>query len=562
MRHATSTCILRAIAAGLVSIVAFGGCAQAPTPPAQEEAILFDGMGPHRMPVTTSSREAQAFFDQGLTWAYAFNHDEAIRSFQAAADLDPGCAMAWWGIALCHGPHINNPVVPPERRAAAWEALEKARSVAAGATPVERALIRALGARYTEDVEADRAPFDRAYADAMVAVRKLHPNDSDVAALTAEALMDLQPWDLWTKDGQPKGRAEEIVATIEDALRLDPDHPLAIHLYIHAVEASPHPERAVEPANRLRTLVPAAGHLVHMPAHIDVRVGRWDLASAANVSAVAADAAYRARRPNQGFYRVYMAHNHHFLAYASMMEGRYEVALAAAREMMSSIPPEFIKDQGPLVDPVAAIELQVLTRFGKWDELLATAQPASSLPITRAMWRFARGSALAAKGDVAGAEKELQELRAATGRVPEGAMMSINPAADVLAIADLVLDGEIAFRKGEIDRAVSLLRQGATREDALTYMEPPEWIQPVRHALGAVLVVSGRGSEAVDVYREDLQHWPENGWSLLGLESALRAAGHEAEAELVLARFRRAWARADTAIDVSCLCARRALAGD
>jgi tetratricopeptide (TPR) repeat protein len=518
----------------------------------EPSARLFSGMGPHTRAVTTTSSRAQEYFDQGLTWMYAFNHDEAIRSFTEAGRLDPACAMAWWGVALCHGPHINNPVVPDERRAAAWEAVQRALSLQEGASPAEQALIHALAARYSADVKADRAPLDKAYAEAMVAVQRAHPNDADIAVLTAEALMDLQPWDLWTPEGAPKGRTREIVGLLEQAIARDGDHPGALHLYIHAVEASKQPERAVGAADRLRNLVPAAGHLVHMPAHIDVRVGRWDQASDANVRAAKADAAYRRIVPKHGFYHVYMAHNHHFLAWSAMMEGRSAVALRAARDMIAGVPAEFFETSAALIDPYMAIEDQVLMRFGLWDEVLALPEPRAGLPITAAHRKFARGCALAAKGDVAGAEREQAAFRAAKAAVPADAMMAINKAQDVLTIADFVLAGEIAFRRGNIRAAEGALRNAAMREDRLLYMEPPEWVQPARHSLGAMLLSAGRPAEAERVYREDLARWPENAWALFGLSRALEAQGKPTGE--VDARFKAAWKRADIDIHASCLC--------
>ncbi|MGD9689661.1 MAG: tetratricopeptide repeat protein [Phycisphaerales bacterium] len=546
---------LRALVVVCVGTLGLMGCQSPPRSAAEQRpAKLVEGLGNHSRPVTTKSREAQRYFDQGLTWAYAFNHDEAIRCFTEAARLDPSCAMAWWGVALCHGPHINNPMMPPARSIAAWEAVQKARALEGGATPVERALIRAVAKRYDSNPQADRGPLDAAYADAMVALHKAHPDDADIAMLAAESLMDLQPWDLWTRGGEPKGRAMEIVSLIEAALRLNPRHPGALHLHIHAVEASNDPGRAVASADRLRTLVPAAGHLVHMPAHIDVRTGRWDQACAANERAIRADDAHRRATPAAGFYRVYMAHNHHFLAYAAMMDGRYKVALQAAREMIANIPPEFIRDSAAMVDPYTAIEYQVLLRFGKWKELLAAPAPDNRLPVTGVMWRFARASAYAATGEVAAARSEQSAFQSAVKALPEGTMMAINPAKDVIAIAELVLEGEIAFRERKADDAVRVLREAAELEDQLKYMEPPEWIQPARHSLAAILLSAGRAGEAEAVYREDLKRWPENGWALFGLSEALRAQGRTADADAAAARFERAWVRADTRIHASCLC--------
>ncbi|HMQ14598.1 MAG TPA: hypothetical protein PKC49_01375 [Phycisphaerae bacterium] len=519
---------------------------------------LFDGMGQHTRTVTTDSARAQQYFNQGLVWAYAFNHDEAIRSFAEAARLDPKCAMAWWGVALCNGPHINNAVVPEERGRAAWEALQNAQALRRYANPTEQALIDALAHRYADPPPSDRGALDQAYADAMREVWLAHRNDSDIGTLYAEALMDLQPWDLWTAEGEPKGIAPEAVAVLEHVLALDPHHPGAAHLYIHAVEASPHPERALAAADVLRTAVPIAGHLVHMPAHIDVRVGKWQSAADQNVAAIAADRRYRQIVPKHGFYHLYMAHNHHFLAWASMMEGRYEAALKAAREMVAGVPPEFIESDGQVVDTVAGIGFEVLMRFGRWDDVLAEPEPPPALPITRALWRFARGVAYAAKGQLEDALAERRRFQEAVALVPEGAMMATNPATDVLAIADHMLAGEILYRRGRIDEAAFELRKAVAIEDRLRYMEPPDWIQPVRHTLGAVLTAGGRYGQAEAVYREDLKRWPDNGWSLYGLAQCLKARGADEEAAAVEARFARAWSRSDTKISSSCLCVSRA----
>jgi len=519
-------------------------------------AQLFEGLGTHHRPVTTSSPLAQRYFDQGLIWSYAFNHDEAIRSFGEAARLDPGCAMAFWGIALCNGPHINNPTVPPERSRAAWEALNQARALKAGAGEVEQALIEALSARYADPPPADRRRLDEAYAAAMERVHRRFPDDADVAVLFAEALMDLQPWDLWTPAGQPKGATPHILSVLEKALVLSPSHPGACHLYIHAVEAGPHPEKADAAADVLRTAVPLAGHLVHMPAHIDVQRGRWALAADQNRAAIQADRRYRALSPRHGFYHVYMAHNHHFLAFAAMMEGDRGSALQAARDMIAGVPDDFLRQQPALIDPYMMIELDVLKRFGRWDDILARPRPPTNLPITTAFWHYARGIALAAKGRVPEARREQQTFRAAAAKVPADAVMAINPAHRVLAVAEQVLAGEIALAERRFDEAIASLRQAVRLEDDLLYMEPPEWIQPARHTLGAVLIAAGRHAEAETVYREDLQRWPENGWSLQGLARCLRARHADAEASRVEARFRKAWSRADTSIATSCLCVR------
>lgn len=555
MNRAQRTLLVRSLwIASLAGLLAAGCTTPGRTNGDEPRARLFDGMGRHTRTITTESRAAQKYFNQGLTWAYAFNHDEAIRSFTKAAELDPGCAMAWWGVALCNGPHINNPMMPPERSAAAWDALQQAQARKDRANVLERALIDALAARYANPAPADRAALDQAYAAAMEKVWQKFRTDNDVAVLYVESLMDLQPWDLWTKDGQPKGRTTEIVAVLEEVRSRDPNHPGANHLYIHAVEAGPHPEKGNDAADRLRDAVPAAGHLVHMPSHIDVQVGRWALAADQNAKAAKTDAKYRKLVPRQDFYRVYMAHNDHFRAFASMMEGRYKVARKCAQQMIAAVPVDYAQRNAALVDPLMSIELDVLMRFGKWEEILQQPAPPAYLPITTCMWHFTRGVALAATGRVAEAERELSEFRAATKKVPDGALWSINPAANVLAIAELVLEGEIEYRRGDIDKAVAYLRAAVAKEDELRYMEPPDWVQPVRHTLGAVLTSAGRYSDAESVYREDLQNWPENGWSLYGLSVCMKARGATAEAQEVERRFRKTWARADTKIDTSCLC--------
>lgn len=540
--------------------LALAGCAAQDRPPVATgpaHARLFEGTGSHARPVTTASAEAQRYFNQGLVFAYSFNHDEAIRSFTRAAELDPNLAIAWWGVALCNGPHINNPSLPPDRAAAAWEALQKAQAVREHASEIEQALIDAVAQRYADPPPADRRALDEAYAAAMGALWQSHPDDTDVGALYAEALMDLQPWNLWTKSGEPVGRANEIVAVLESVLEKDPRHPGACHLYIHAVEASPHPDRALAAADVLRTAVPIAGHMVHMPSHIDVRVGKWSLAADQNSAAIAADRRYRQIVPRHGFYHLYMAHNHHFLAWASMMEGRSEAALKAAREMSAGIPQEFIESSGPIVDAVAGITFEVLMRFGRWDDILNEPEPAEQLPITRALWRFARGVALAAKGNVQAAQAEQLAFREARQNVPEGAMMAINPARHVLDIAEHMLSGEILYRQGRIDEAAFELRRAVKLEDDLIYMEPPDWIQPTRHTLGAVLMAAGRHAQAEQVYRDDLARWPENGWALFGLSECLKARGAAAEATEFQKRFERAWSRADTRIRATCLCVAR-----
>jgi tetratricopeptide (TPR) repeat protein len=521
--------------------------------PATAEVPVFEGLGSHGRKVTTSSAEAQKYFNQGLCFLFAFNHDEAIRSFRRAATSDPQCAMAWWGIAIANGPHINNPIVSKESARAAWDALTKARA-AAGAGPIEKELIAALGKRYADPQPDDRKPLDEAYAAAMRDVWKAHPDDADVGALFAESLMDLRPWDLWTADEKAQPGTDEVVATLEAVLAKTPNHPLALHLYIHAVEASSKPERAVAPADRLRNLQPGLGHLVHMPSHIDVRTGRWAQAIEANAKAIEADRKYRAKSPRQGFYNVYMAHNHHMLAYAAIMRGQSQKAIAAINEMAQGIPPEFVKENAPLADGFTALPLEILVRFGRWDEVLAAPEPPDYLPIARTLRRCARSIAYAAKKDVTNARAERDEFLKARAVVPAEAKSGLNKAEDLLAVAEHLLAGEILYREGKVAEGIAELREAVRREDLLHYSEPPDWIHPVRHALGATLLAEGRAAEAEKVYRDDLKKLPDNGWSLFGLARSLRLQNKEDEAKQVEARFQKAWTDADIKISSSCFC--------
>jgi tetratricopeptide (TPR) repeat protein len=525
------------------------GCAGVPNPPAARPAL-----GDHSFRITTTSAQAQAAFDRGLTLAYGFSHEAAIEEFRKAAEIDPGCAMAYWGIALVNGPHINFPLVPPDKAKSAWEALTRARALAPRAGAVEQELIAALAKRYAENQPEDRRPLDEAYAAAMRDVWKAHPKDADVATLFAESMMDLRPWDLFTKDGAPQPGTEEILATLEAALSLDPLHPGANHLYIHAVEASPHPEKGIAAADRLRDLVPGISHLVHMPSHIDARVGQWAQATQANVRAMSADAAYRAAHPRPGFHGMYMAHNDHFYAFAAMMQGQSAEALKAAQAMVHTIPEDFLRDYAGVADGHMPFVSEVLMRFGRWDDVLAEEAPPKNMPIANALWRFTRAVSLTALGRTGEADAEREEFGRAVAAVPAAATFGNNPAALLLDIATRTLDGERAAKKNDFGTAVRLLREAATLEDGLRYDEPPDWIQPVRHTLGAVLLRAGRPADAEAVYREDLVRYPENGWSLWGLERALRLQKKDAEADAMKKRFDAIWSRADVTIGSSCLC--------
>jgi tetratricopeptide (TPR) repeat protein len=515
---------------------------------------LYDGLGNFGRKVSTRSPEAQRYFDQGLCFLYAFNHDEAIRSFEQAAKFDADCAMAWWGVAIANGPHINNPLMPPARVTTAWTALNKALERAANGTAAEQALITALARRYADPQPEDRKPLDEAYAAAMREVYQKFPADADVGALFAESLMDLRPWDLWTADGQPQPGTDEIVTVLETVLAKSPNHPLGLHLYIHAVEASPHPEKANAAADRLRDLQPGLGHLVHMPSHIDVRQGRWQASIVANEKAITADKRYREQSPEQGFYHVYMAHNHHMLAYSAMMCGQSKLAIASITEMARGIPRKWLEENAAVADGFTAMPLEVFVRFGMWEEVLDAPEPPEYLPIARALRHVARGIAHAANGQIEDAKREQINFAAARKAVPEGAGFGNNTAQNLLAIANHLLAGEILYRQGQVDPAIAELRKAIAVEDTLRYSEPPDWIHPVRHALGATLLKEKRFAAAEQVYREDLARQPNNGWSLYGLAQSLHSQNKHAEAAAIDARFAEVWKDADIKITSSCFC--------
>ena len=516
---------------------------------------LFEGLGKHSRKITTDSPQAQSYFDQGLAFLYAFNHDEAIRSFQEAARLDPECPMAHWAISLACGPHINNPVVPTPRAELAWAEFKLAEKYASEGTPTERALIKALGHRYANPQPEDRIPLDQAYADAMRKVWEAFPTDADVGALFAESLMDLRPWDLWTADFKPQPGTEEIIAVHESVLKLNPDHPLANHLYIHTVEAGPNPELADEAANRLRNLQPGMGHNVHMPSHIDVLRGRWHQAIEANEKAIRADLAYREtaqKRPD--FFRLYMAHNRHMLAYAAMMTGQSELALTHIKAMVAEMPAAWLKENAFFADAFAAMPYEVLVRFGRWDEILESPNPKDHLPFSIAFHHAARGIAFAAKDEPESARAEQQAFLKARKAVPEEWIIGNNTCEDVLQVVTHMLEGEIAYREGKVEAGLAELRKAVELEDQLRYDEPPGWIIPVRHALGATLMQERRFAEAEEVYREDLKRRPENGWALFGMAESLKYQGNTEAAKPFTERHEKVWAKADLRIKASCLC--------
>ena len=535
------------------------------TKPAEQEAVrgpaLYNGFSGYARSITTDSREAQRWFDQGIQLLYGFNHDEAIRSFEKAADIDPDCAMAWWGSAYARGLHINNPQMGEEQSRLAYEAAQKAIKVLDDESPVERALVKAVAQRYEMPVPGDRRHLDERYAKAMEQAWHAFPEDPDVGALFAESLMNLQPWDLWTQEGVPKGRTMEIVAVLEKTMAIAPQHPGANHFYIHAIEASPWPERGTEAAERLVALVPGSGHLVHMPSHIFIRTGRYADAADANTRAIAADESYFALAPEPDFYSLYFMHNVHFLAYAAMMEGRYQAAIDAARKIEELIPPAFLKNYVTMADGFMPTALHVMIRFGKWEEILQEPEPEDWRLLSRAERHFARSVALSNLGRLSEARRELELLDEAAQNLTDEWFMGNNPARDVVAIAREMAEGELAFHENKADQAFAHLREAVAMEENLKYDEPPGWMQPVRHALGALLLADGRAAEAEAVYRADLVRHPNNGWSLLGLKQALEAQKKLEEIEKIMPQLEKAWARADVKPAASCYCHPDARAG-
>jgi tetratricopeptide (TPR) repeat protein len=517
---------------------------------------LLDTLGNHTYRVTTKSPQAQRYFDQGLRFLFGFNHGAAIRSFQEATRLDPECAMAHWGIAYASGPHINFPVVPPPAAELAWAELALARQHAAKATPVEQALIEALGHRYANPQPDDRAPLDLAYANAMREVWKKFPKDADVGTFFAEAMMNLRPWDQWTPAGEPQPGTEEILATLDAVLKLNINHPLANHLTIHAVEASHHPERALPAADRLLNLQPGLAHNVHMPSHIYIRTGDWHKAVESNRLAVEADAAYRKIvGPAKGFLPVYVAHNDHMLAYAAMMTGQGDLAVKHTRDLVAKLPPEFMAEFGIVAEAWLAMPLEVLVRFGRWDDVLAEPMFAPEQRFVYAFQLAARGIAFAAKGDVAAARRsQAAYLEAAKLVSPDQIAAGNNTCQAVLAIVTPMLEAEILMREDKVDESIAQFRAAIALEDQLRYDEPPGWMIPVRHPLGALLMSKGRYAEAEAVYREDLARLPNNGWSLFGLSEALMQQGKMKEVAALRSQFKEIWRKADVTITSSCLC--------
>jgi len=541
-----------AVAVVTVGVVALTGC-QKEAPPSNG-GLIYEGFGNYERKISTESESAQEWFNQGMQLMYGFNHDEAIRSFEQAAAADPSSPMPWWGIAYCNGMNINDPEMTEERSRVAWEASQEAIARIDAASPVEAALIGAVSERYAWPAPEDRGELEQRYADAMEAVYEEFPDDPDVAALFAEALMDLQPWDYWAAAGEPKGRTEEFVGIIERALETHPLHPGANHFFIHAIEASSEPDRAIEAADRLTEIVPGSGHLVHMPSHIYIRVGRYADAAQSNIEAIEVDRAYLAKAPTPGMYAAYYGHNLHFLAFASMMSGNFEQAIQAARDLEAEMPESAVREFAGLIEGIMPATFHVLIRFGKWEQILEEPEYPEWRLVSRAVRRYARSIANSALGRTEEARVELEAFEEAMAEVPEEWWIFNNRVDQVLPIARAMINGELLFREGRREEAYAILREGVAAEDALVYDEPPGWMLPVRHALGALLMADERYAEAEAVYREDLRRNRDNGWSLTGLKLALQEQERGTEAEELTMRLARAFNDADTRPSSSCYC--------
>ncbi|MEO1775794.1 MAG: tetratricopeptide repeat protein [Pseudomonadota bacterium] len=549
----------------------------------------FD-VGPFTRPVTTAVPEAQTWFDRGINWLYGFGHEEAIACFQKAAEADPGCAMAYWGISYAAGPNYNLPwhLYDPAGKAAAlgaaYDAMKAAEGAMAGATPVEQALIGALGARYPQrEPVDDMRPWDKAYTTAMRSVFEAYGGDREVRTVFVEAMMNETPWKMWdlaTAQPNPKAKTEEAMAVLEEAFAEDPaawDHPGLLHLHVHLMEMSPFPERALRTGDRLRVIAPELGHLVHMPTHIDVLCGHYRDVLYWNQKAIEADRKFLAERGALNVYALYRTHNHHFAIYGAMFLGQYTPALAAAQELIDTTPEEVLRIESPpmadFTEAYLAMKQHVLVRFGKWREIIAQEEPADKdlYCSTVSMMRYAKGVAYSALGMVAEAEAARDAFMEAKSAQKETRLVHNNTVVDLLEIASAMLDGELEYRKGNYDEAFAHLRRAVSLDDALPYDEPWGWMQPARHALGALLLEQGEVAEAEAVYRADLgldgtlsracQH-PDNLWSLHGLHACLVRQGRTAEALPIKQRLDLAAARAEIPIKASCFCSQQAMAAE
>jgi len=514
------------------------------------QARLIPGAGNAHHAVTTTNPEAQKFFDQGLCLVYGFNHDEAERSFRRAADLDPNMAMAWWGVALAVGPNYNLPV-DAEREKVAYDAIQKAKSLGAKASDSERAYIDALRQRFTNAANPNYQQLAVAYKDAMGALSKRYPDDLDAATMYAESIMMLHPWELWNFDGTPRDGTQEVIDVLESVLKRDPNHMGAIHYYIHATEASPHPERALAVAPKLPSIAPSAGHLVHMPSHSYARTGDFDAAVESNAAAAKADENYIQASAAQGIYpMMHYSHNLHFLAFAASMQGRYSEAKQAADKLAGNLGPHV--QEMPMLQSFVVTPTLVMVRFERWDDILKQQPPPANLKVLSTFWHYAHGMAMASTGKAAQAEPDYKFLNETFNATPEDELFSApinNKTRDLLKIAKDVLAARIASSRGDSPKAIMLLEEAVSTQDGLHYDEPPDWYYPVRETLGGVLLHSGNAKMAEKVFRDDLDRNPRNGRSLFGLMQALKAQGRDQEAELVNRQFQAAWKDADMQLE-------------
>jgi tetratricopeptide (TPR) repeat protein len=519
--------------------------AMAPAPEtAGPIAPLLANLGSYHHAVSTTDPRAQQFFDQGLRLVYAFNHAEAVRAFREAARLDPNLAMAHWGHAYALSPNVNDPITP-DREKEAYDAIQRAVALESTASPAERAYIDALAKRFSSTFGEERAAKDQAFVAAMKALADRYPDDPDAATIYAASIMETMPWRYWRQDGAAQPGTQEAIDTLERTIARFPDHPGAHHFYIHLVEASRNPERGEKSADTLESLMPGAGHLIHMPAHIYVRIGRYKDAAESNVRAIRADQDYITQCKAQGIYPLsYYPHNIHFLWYASMWEGRSAVALETARQVADTV--RSAGEIAPWAQPFLVARYFGAVRFGRWDDLIAMPGPDRKLPLERGVWLYARGVALAERGRLAEAAKQLTELRGLIDTpVFDQTPMGNNTLRAILAVGEPMLAGAIAARRGNWSEAVAQYDRGVRLEDALVYNEPADWAMPPRHVLGAALLKAGRPAEAESVYWEDLRRNPENGWALAGLAAALDAQQKGDAARQARERLAQAWARAD-----------------
>jgi tetratricopeptide (TPR) repeat protein len=547
------------LSAAAITLVACGGSAPPQPPAPQPKALsapvpaLMPGVGNHHHAIATTSADAQRYFDQGFDLVFGFNHEEAVRSFRRAAELDPKAAMPHWGIAWALGPNYNLDV-DDQRARQAYEAIAQALATSKGGVPdIERAYIEAMAIRFSADPKADRAALAGKYADAMRDLSRQFPDDLDAATLYAESLMNLRAWKLWTLDGRPAERTEEIVAVLESVLARDPNHLGANHYYIHTVEASSNPGRALTSAVRLESLAPAAGHLSHMPAHIYARTGDQAGAARANLAGVKADREYLKTAPADSFYGLaYYSHNLHFLADSEMMQGNMARARQAAAEVAERLAPH--TQMMPMVESLITMQTAVLLRFARHDEILASAQPPADHPVEVAWWRFARGVALARTAKPSEAATERAALVQVTAKMPDEALFGgtgLESAKTILAVATLVLDARLAWARGSQADAIRLWTSAVAAVDKVAYDEPPVWFYPIRESLGAALLLSGKAEEAERVFRDDLVRHPRNARSLFGLHEALIKQGKSADADWVKRAFDEAWKNADTMLTLA-----------